>query len=38
MNDLLNLFFIYIDEYLIKSLSSVYLNGYIDIRTSKKNL
>ena len=28
MNDLLNLF-IYIDEYLIKSLSSVYLNGYI---------
>ena len=35
MNDLLNLF-IYIDEYLIKSLSSVYLNGYIDIRTSKR--
>lgn len=35
MNDLLNLF-IYIDEYLIKSLSSVYLNGYIDIRTSRR--
>lgn len=35
MNELLNLF-IYIDEYLIKSLSSVYLNGYIDIHTSKK--
>lgn len=35
MNDLLNLF-IYIDEYLIKSLSSVYLNGFIDIRTSRR--
>ncbi|MGG5461944.1 DUF6414 family protein [Clostridium sp. B9] len=35
MNELLNLF-IYIDDYLIKSLSSVYLNGYIDIRTSKR--
>lgn len=35
MNDLLSLF-IYIDEYLIKSLSSVYLNGYIDIRTSRR--
>lgn len=35
MNDLLNLF-IYIDDYLIKSLYSVYLNGYIDIRTSKR--
>lgn len=35
MNDLLSLF-IYIDEYLIKSLSSVYLNGFIDIRTSRR--
>lgn len=35
MNEFLNLF-IYIDDYLIKSLSSVYLNGYIDIRTSKR--
>lgn len=35
MNNLLNLF-IYIDDYLIKSLYSVYLNGYIDIRTSKR--
>ena len=35
MNNLLNIF-IYIDENLIKNLSSVYLNGYIDIRTFKK--